>query len=629
MTRYAPYAVAALLALHALLAATSVLHKSPTFDETVHIAGGLSYWKWRDYRLQPENGVLPQRLAALPLLAGDVAMPSRDDNAWRTSHVYSFADDLFYNLGNDARAMLFRSRCVFVALSCVLGLAIFFWSRSLFGAAGGLLSLAAYAISPTMLAHGRLATSDVCAALFFLLAVWSLWRVMRKPTWRAALLAGAAVGLALVSKFSTVLLAPIGVVMLIVRLLRDRRDGARLAGCAAMVVVVSAAVVWGCYGFRFAAMTGPGEFVTPWHVLEKQSGIIMPVVATARQWKLLPEGYLYGFAYMLSRSDQRYAFMAGRYSLGGWATFFPYAFIVKTSLVTLALAGLTLAMSVTRWRRARVYVFALTPLLVLLIVYWTVAVSSNLNIGHRHLLPTYPAMFVMIGFLGRVAKRVRPLRIALVWLIALGAVQAAAVHPHYLAFFNTGMDGGYRKLVDSSLDWGQDLPALKRYLGALPDDERKYLVYFGAGSPTYYGIDAKLLTSYWNAGPLDVPRSLRGGTYCVSATMLQSLYVQPAGRWCDVYEKQYQVLRERIITFATSANREELLAEHSEAQWLRQFFLFEQYRFARLAAYLRQREPDAGAGHSILIYRLTDAEAHEAEAGPPAELHDTSGITSR
>ena len=62
-------AVACLLAVHATLAWTSTLGMGPTFDEPAHIASGLSYWRFNDYRLQPENGNLPQRWCALTLMA--------------------------------------------------------------------------------------------------------------------------------------------------------------------------------------------------------------------------------------------------------------------------------------------------------------------------------------------------------------------------------------------------------------------------------------------------------------------------------------------------------------------------------------------------------------------------------
>ena len=65
-----------LLALFALLATTSALRKSATFDEVAHLTAGYTYTAYNDYRLHPENGNLPQRLVALPSLMGAYRFPS-------------------------------------------------------------------------------------------------------------------------------------------------------------------------------------------------------------------------------------------------------------------------------------------------------------------------------------------------------------------------------------------------------------------------------------------------------------------------------------------------------------------------------------------------------------------------
>src|SRR4029078_11960642 len=58
--------VVSLIGLHWVLGTTALWDKCTTFDEIAHLTAGCSYWKWNDYRLQPENGNLPQRWDALP-----------------------------------------------------------------------------------------------------------------------------------------------------------------------------------------------------------------------------------------------------------------------------------------------------------------------------------------------------------------------------------------------------------------------------------------------------------------------------------------------------------------------------------------------------------------------------------
>ena len=108
------------------------------------------------------------------------------------------------------------------------------------------------------------------------------------------------------------------------------------------------------------------------------------------------------------------------------------------------------------------------------------AMTSPLNLGERHLLPTYPALFILAGgAAGWLRSQHRWFGAAAVaaLLVALGA-ESIAIRPHYLAYFNVlagGPESGYRHLVDSSLDWGQDLPGLKRWLEVAEADSESPL----------------------------------------------------------------------------------------------------------------------------------------------------------
>ena len=159
---------AALLLAHFAIAVGSKLHESTTSDELVHLTAGLSYWQHHDYRLQPENGILPQRWAALPLWIAGAKFPELPDNPyWRTSDVWHIGHQFFYRSGEDHFPRLMAGRAMIALFSCATGLLVFCWSRRLFGDAGALVSLGFYAFCPTFLAHGALVTSDMCMAFFF------------------------------------------------------------------------------------------------------------------------------------------------------------------------------------------------------------------------------------------------------------------------------------------------------------------------------------------------------------------------------------------------------------------------------------------------------------------------------
>jgi len=119
-----------------------------------------------------------------------------------------------------------------------------------------------------------------------------------------------------------------------------------------------------------------------------------------------------------------------------------------------------------------------------------------MDIGHRHILPTYGPVFVLAGAAAAwFTSRWKPARVLPVLLVVAMAAESLMVRPDYLAYFNQlagGPSQGYKHLVDSSLDWGQDLPALKQHLDHLAaasgPETPVYLSYFGSASPDYYGL---------------------------------------------------------------------------------------------------------------------------------------------
>ena len=172
------------------------------------------------------------------------------------------------------------------------------------------------------------------------------------------------------------------------------------------------------------------------------------------------------------------------------------------------------------------------------------------------------------------------------------------------------------------------MPGLKRWLdrnglgGSNPTPV--YLSYFGMGSPDYYRIDANPLPSYFPRDR-DANFPLTGGVYCISATMLQAVYLTDAwGPWQNRYEKVYRQMLADMEQYVRTSDdidaRARLVREKGPEFWEQRFRLYDQLRFARLVSYLRQREPDDNVGYSILIYRLSDAQVQEALDGPLAEL---------
>lgn len=627
-------AVAILLAVHAALGLSALAGKSVTADEIFHLTGGYLFDRFGDYRIHPDNGVLPQRLQGLPaVLAGAKPPPLENNPYWRTSDVYVMSYQFFYESGNDHWPLLMRARALTLLFSLGAGLLVFIWARALAGPAAGLTALGLFAFSPTWLAHGPIATSDAAAALFLAASTGAYWWQLRGSGPGRILASALIFGLACVAKFSAVLLLPIFVLLTVLHLARqpvaERRPG-RVIGRLALHGAAAVLVIWAFFGFRYTAFA-PGlppadHFIRSWDWMLSQVGWQRPVIDFLRQWHLLPEAFLFGYTHAYVGSQLRAAFLAGDYSTQGWVQFFPLAFLWKSTPAELAGLVLAILAAVRNHTRFGVWAVRLAPLLALVVVYGGVALTSHLNIGQRHLLPLYPAVFIVAGVAAWRLSRVPRVRLVFAAaLVASQALVAARTHPHYLAYFNVlagGPTQGWRLLVDSSLDWGQDLPGLKTWLDRNNTGAQAapvFLSYFGSGEPDYYHIAAHLLPS---VNDFKFPHhwyQTTAGLYCVSATMLQQVYSPLRGEWSLAWEREYQEGRLKEPLFwkywTDAATREEVRATGAAEAFERTWQRYDLLRFARLCHFLRARRPEAVIGHSIFIHRLSQAEIDAALNG--------------
>src|SRR5262249_47255275 len=133
-----------------------------------------------------------------------------------------------------------------------------------------------------------------------------------------------------------------------------------------------------------------------WNYLLESASPVEESLRFAREHHILPEQYLYGFAYVRKHEIDRPAFLDNQWSVVGFRSFFPLAFLYKTPLPFLFLLSLAVYAGIAnrhRWKIENI----LNPLFIFALAYSAFAVATKLNIGHRHLLPIYPALFVACG----------------------------------------------------------------------------------------------------------------------------------------------------------------------------------------------------------------------------------------
>jgi hypothetical protein len=632
MKRAALVLAGALLCLYWWMATSVSDTQCTTGDEIAHLTAGYSYWKTDDYRLQPENGNLPQRWAALPLLHRDLKFPTLDQNAWRISDVWDLGFQWFYECGNDLASMLRAGRMMIALFGVATGALVFLWGRRLFGDKGGILAAGLFSFCPTMLANGALITSDMTATFMFLAAVTAFWAMAHRLTALRVVVFGLALGLLCVAKFSAPLIAPMCAILFAVRVAgRDtleagwplaREVAGRMRMALALIAATLAAcalavgVIWASYGFKYPMFRQfePNRVrsLVGWDVLEDQGGPIVAALRFARGHELLPESYIYGFAHTYRFSRYRKSFLNGEYRSRGWVSFFPYTTAVKTPLALFGLIALGAAWALSRrrgapeWRR-RLYEWA--PLLSLFAVYWAFSLTSGLNIGHRHIMPVYPVLFVMAAGAAMWLARATPWAGALVaGLAAWFAAESLWIRPHYLAYFNevVGPRDAWRHVVDSSLDWGQDLPSVRKWLDAHPQEGPIMVSYFGSGDLAHYGIrGTRVGDANFDLRPRKAPAVMSGGLWIISVTQFQQVYTEARGPWDREKEETYKKLLDHVLELEKTGGK----LSYQEG------VTFEEYQFARVCYFLRGREPLAEPGYTFLIFRLTDAEVMKALYG--------------
>jgi 4-amino-4-deoxy-L-arabinose transferase-like glycosyltransferase len=542
----------------------SVTGTSATFDEPAHLTAGYAALAAGDYRVDPTHPPLLRMWAALPLLAWRVAPPDlsaidRADPAAWLRQTTPFTRDYLYR-GNDADRLLYAGRVMIVACGIALGVLVFFWTRELFGDVAALIALVCYTISPNLGAHARLVTTDLGEAYFFFGAVYFLWRFCRpadvpvplarrrksrvlpaSPVNPAAQahrgdLAAAALcaAFAVVTKFSGLVLAPVLLLLLVAAVLRSRLTLTQAAAAAGTFAVASFVVIWATYGFRYAPSRTPGWLfhVEANPVVQQHPGALFAAAAWIDSHHLLPNAFVEGFVYSQASARTLPSFLAGDVSTHGWWYYFPLAYAIKTPLAILVLlfAGLIAYAKRRRELGATTLIFLIGPAAVFL----AVAMTSQINLGVRHILPVFPFAIVAVAAGARelMATAGRSGAIAVAVLIALSGVEVARVYPNTLTFFNAavgGPDGGADYLTDSNIDWGQHLKRLKRWMDR-HGVRHVNLAYFGSAAPSYYGIDRTDLPGSALEQRVTAKPQLPGYV-AISRTVLSGVYLPPRWRY--------------------------------------------------------------------------------------------------
>ncbi len=580
----------AILATSGALMVWAALHDSAIVDELAHIPAGYGYIKYFDARLNPEHPPLLKALSAVPLLfIKNLNFPTTN-HAWSddVNSQWEMGADFLYKSGNNADEIIFLARIFPILLTLLTTIVIFIWSREILGKAWALLVAFLFAFSPNVLAHSHYVTTDIAATFGLVFASYFFFKALHRKSKTSIVVAGLALGVAELMKFSMVLLIPYFMVMAIFFGLSEGLRGWRLKekpiasllkkifkpiGKTAAIFFIALLVIWGAYTlvtihYPQTKQTSDTKIILtsfPTPLLSR-----MVIDLTKNKLTRPIAQYILGVCMVIQRSaggNTNY-FLSHVSNVGSWY-YFPIVYLLKEPLPALLIIFGALIFACKNilgmLRKGSFFVknslsnyfgtrFTEFGMLFFIVAYWLYSMKSPLNIGLRHILPTVPFIYILaVSGIRRWSETISRessepkksgtlARFMLVVLLLWFGAETAFAAPYFLSYFNElggGVHEGYRFVTDSNYDWGQDLKELQTFVKT--HNVQKIAVdYFGGGSPEYYLKDA---FEPWQASRGN-PKDIGIEWLAVSINTLQGSLAQPSNNFTRKSEDEYLWLYE-------------------------------------------------------------------------------------
>lgn len=567
--------VAIIIVVSALgLAITSLWGDAPIVDEIPHTGAGYSYITKGDHRLNPEHPPLAKDIAGIALkIYGAKDQAAFDSKAWNEdiNGQWEFGRKLIFNSGNDPVTLAHfskSSQLIFFILTAVI---IFTWSKKLYGRRAALLALFLFSFSPTVMAHSRFVTTDMPALFGILIGTYFYLNYLEKPTRKHLWVAGLIFGVAQLTKYSVFLLVPffLGLAVIYAFLkfpqTRIRSIFTYLFATVMIIAIGYIFVVWPVYYFH------------TWHYpVERQKSDTIYLLGSYGN-RTIPDITIWMADKPVIRALAEYAtglLMVTQRSIGGnttyfmgeirnwaWPQYFPIVYFIKEPLPFWGLVVVVLLFLAAKFRPANIkYLIKRTvhwgrnhftelTMLLWMTAYWITSIRSNLNIGVRHLMPVYGFTFILVaGQLVKIGREINYKKLAVAYWSFVVALcgwylyENLKVYPYYLTYFNQvagGPEGGHLYVVDSNLDWGQDLRRFADWVNRKQINKISF-DYFGWSDQTYFLKDK--LVWIW-AGKYKSAREFLvdnpdGGYIAVSASFFMGSRGNPetSYAWLDNYK---------------------------------------------------------------------------------------------
>lgn len=443
------------LVLMGVLMLFAVKDDSPTSDEPPHILSGYVALRYGHDYIDIEHPLLAKMVLATPLLFQDLKVDLSDPNytiqkkELDIGKMFDASRSFLNYQDNNPDQILLSTRIPTIIMTMLFGIVVFLLTKNLFGDLAAMIAVFLYSTESVIISNGSLFNTDLPAAGFILLTIFALLLYSYRQSKKRLFFLIVAISAAFLSKFSTLFLLPI--VLLLMELIyrrqkvRPRSHMIYLVGGASL----SISLFYGLVSLRDRGVVG----FLPLRYLEGVHKVFSSVSVEGRDSYLLGENYT-----------------------GGRWYYFPILILTKTQILTLI--GFILALILIYIKKIHLTKQVLLITLFPVTVYLLYALTSKFNIGLRHVLPIYPFLiiFAAAGFATLIhllqknlSGKLSLLTVVLVLAVIFGGRiwSVATTYPHFLSYYNIlggSTDNGWKIASDANYDWGQDVKRLADYV---------------------------------------------------------------------------------------------------------------------------------------------------------------------
>lgn len=472
------------------------LSNSMTFDEIVYSPAGLSYLEKRDFRINIEHPPVFKYIVSLPIYIlgykNDYSLKS-----WAGQKQIELGRNFYFEREN--LKSLNISRFSTNVATFFLSILIYLFVLKNFGKTEAFFSLIFFIFYPDTVAQGSLTTNDMYFSLFFFLSFISFYNYLKYKEKKFIYLTAISTSLSLLTKHTGLLIFPLYFITLIYFLFQKKIKILDIIKIFTILILTAYLFIWASYLFQ-------------------NKVLINGKISSS---SILPAPYLESLKITKNLISKRLSYFLGEVSVGSPKLFYPLSFLLKTPISLLILLFLSFSPKI----------FKKTIIFWLVFLYFFLFSSlSGLGFSHRYLLFIYPFAFIICGIVSKELSKKLWDKMFLILLIGYYVFSFFKTFPYPLSYVNEFVkkEKAYLYFVDSNLDWGQGLIALKNYCKK-ENIDNIYLSYFGTANPKKYGIEFNPLPSfyqelYYNEFYPKEIKIKKGDLLAISATNLVGLY---------------------------------------------------------------------------------------------------------